>query len=167
MKSRLVLLALLGLSFIALPVPLAAIEKDGLLVNVQQTALERNDGQGGDYREINRTMALKLQVKNASFKDLPAGTVKYTVLIRRWLSETGTYVRYTGKTDIAPLLRSKNVDLVLGEYPIGGHLHGTSRMHVDEVAGWKLEFLFGEKATEMTSKSNFAQMDKGAVASTP
>lgn len=142
---------------------LLAIEKDGLLVDVQQTVVDRRDGQPGVYRNIDRTMALKLKVTNRGFDDLEAGTVKYTVIIERWaIAETGTYYRYTGEAKLPALLRTKDVELVIGEYSIGGHLHGTSRKHVDDLVGWKLDFKLGEKVVTMASSTSFERMDKRA-----
>ncbi len=163
MKYRLRFSALVGIFCLALTLPARAVEKDGLRVDVQQTVLDRNDGRPSIWREINRTMALKLKVTNNGFADLPEGKVKYTVLIQRWGSETGNVARYSGEAEIPAMLRRKAAELVLGEFTIGGHLHGTSRMHVDDLAGWKLEFSIGEKKVVISSSSSFDRMDGRAT----
>ncbi len=140
-----------------------AIDKDGLRVDVQESVIDRRDGGHSDMRQINRDVALKLMMSNIGFDDLEAGTVKYTAIVESWsLSESGNYIRYSGQAEIPALLRQKGHEVKLGEIPITGHMHGTSRRHVDDLAAWKLEFTLGAKNIVITSKSSFDQMDKKA-----
>lgn len=160
--DRIHLARVLALLF-ATACPAIAIEKDGLLVDVQETVNDRKDGGPSYFREINRDMSLRADVTNRGLKDLPAGEVDYVILIERWLTEKSKYDRYRGTVKIGALPRSKNERLILGAFHLGGHLHGSSRMHVDDVAGWKLTFKYPDKSVVVTNKSNFDSMNARAT----
>jgi hypothetical protein len=138
-----------------------AEDKNGLRVSVTKKTLDRADGAPGYTREVDRTMALKAVVKNISMKPLPEGTIDCVILIKRWgSSETGSLERYTKTLPLATLKTAAAEDLLVGEYKIGGHMHGTSDMHVDQLAAWKLTITHDGKKTEFLSSSGFEGMNK-------
>ena len=157
-RCGLVPLALL----LIVPTVLRAVEKNGLRVDVTATTLDRADGKG-NYKEIDRTMALKVKVRNTSMKPRPEGELEYTIFVKRWgYSESGTYESYKGTVKLEALLPSKEVEVRGDEFRLGGHMHGTSRMHVDDLAGWKVVVRQGDQVTECSSSSNVAGMAKSA-----
>jgi hypothetical protein len=52
--------------------------------------------------------------------------------------------------------------MAVGEYHIGGHVHGSSDMHVDQLAGWKITIDQDGKKTEFRSGSTFDALNARA-----
>src|SRR5436190_22864548 len=145
-------------------VPARAEDKNGLRMTVTKKTLDRADGKPGYMRDIDRTMAMKAFFKNLTMKDIPEGQIECVILVRRWgLSETGSTERYTSQFKLEPLKPSQETELQLGDYHIGGHMHGTADYHVDQVAGWKLTIDHAGKKTEFFSSPKFDQDNKRAV----
>ena len=160
---RLVILSLF-LAVSLVPVRMQAEDKNGLRLLVTKKTLDRADGKPGYTREIDRTMALKATFKNISTKDLAEGKVECEILVRRWaLSETGTTERYKKEIKLDPLKTSQELDLLVGEYHIGGHMHGSADYHVDQVVAWKLTIEHAGKRTEFLSSGKFEQENKRAT----
>lgn len=159
MKILIASVLFLGLGFSAL-----AEEKDGVRVDVTKKTLERNDGRAGYARDIGRIMALHAVVKNVSFNDWPeGGTVEWFVVVQRWnLGETENLEAFQGTEKLPALKKAGSAEMDLGEITIGGHMHGTSKMHVDEIGGWKVVVKHEGKTTEFTSSSSFERMYKRA-----
>src|SRR5688572_27117986 len=139
-----------------------AEDKNGLRVLITKKTLDRGDGRPGYMREVSRTMALKATFKNISMKDLAEGKVECVILVRRWTSETGSTERYTKELKLDPLKTAQELELLVGEYHIGGHMHGTSDHHVDQVVAWKLTVDHAGKKTDFLSSSNFESTNKRA-----
>ena len=140
-----------------------AEDKDGVRVLVTKKTLDRADGKPGYTQEIDRTMALKAAVKNISREDRPEGKISSVVLIRRWATETGSVERYTKEVKLDPLRTAQETELLVGEYHIGGHMHGTADYHVDQVAAWKITVEYAGKKTEFMSGGNFESLNKKAT----
>ncbi len=140
----------------------ATQEKDGMRAEVISKTLSRNDGPNNYYsKEINRLMTVKAVLKNIGFKDIPAGKVHYTFLIRRWaLSEVGRIERVKGTEELPALVRAASNEMLLGEFEIGGHMHGKSDEHVDQFEGWQLEVEVGEKKIIFQSNAKFTSLNK-------
>ena len=154
----------LFLALALFPVLGRAEDKNGIRLLVTKKTLDRADGKGGGYtREIDRSMALKATFKNISNKELPEGKVECVILVRRWVSETGSTERYKKELKLDPLKSAQELELLVGEYHIGGHLHGTATYHVDQVAGWKLTIDHAGKKTEFLSSPTFEQDNKRAT----
>lgn len=152
------------LATVLVSVPGMAEDKNGLRLNVTKKTLDRADGKPGYTREIDRTMAMKAFFKNLTMKDLPEGKIECIILVRRWgVSETGSTERYTKELKLDPLKPSQELELMVGEYHIGGHMHGTADYHVDQVVAWKLSVDHAGKKTEFLSAPKFEQDNKRAV----
>ena len=140
-----------------------AEDKNGLRVSITKKTLDRADGAASHTREIDRTMALKATVKNISMKEMPEGTIECVILIKRWgMSESGSLERYSKSLPLGTLKTAAEQELLVGDYKIGGHMHGTSTMHVDQLAGWKLVITHDSKKTEFLSTSGFEALNKRA-----
>lgn len=142
--------------------PLTAAENGGLLVDVQKVSLERHDSGYLGETEINRTMGLKINIKNNSMKEVPETTLKYVILLQRWGMETGNIERTQGELKFEKLLASRSVTVNAGEIKIGGHMHGTSDKHVDRIAGWKITIVRDGRVLDFLSNSNFDTLNKRA-----
>lgn len=145
----------------------SAEDKNGIRLEVTKKTLDRADGQPTyySYQAIDRTMAIKATVRNVAMgKDLPEGKITCVVLLRSWISsETGSLLRYAKEVKLEPLKTSKSAELNVGEYHIGGHMHGTSDQHVDHVAAWKISIDHGGKVTEFLSSPSFEALNKRAT----
>jgi hypothetical protein len=142
-----------------------AEDKGGFRVEVSTKTLDRNDGRNDGYtQEIDRLMTLKLKTTNISMKPALEQSVEYVIIVQRWgASEQARYDRITGTASFAALPPTKDAEVTLGEYRIGGHLHGTSRRHLDELAGWKLKFIPAN--LEFRNTSQFDTLEKRALSS--
>jgi hypothetical protein len=140
------------------------MEKDGLRVEVVPKIL--SDGSAimntaVFTTPVDKEMALKATFKNTSMKDAPEGTIDYIVLVQRWAAEKGSRLSYTGTEKLPAMRFSDQVEVDIGSYHIGGHLHGSSDQHEDKLAAWKITVTQGEKKTEF-STPNFVGMSAGA-----
>ena len=144
--------------------PAKAAEQGGLLVNVSKKTIARNDGRdsfSSGFKSVDRMLTLKLDVKNTSMKAFEPATVEYVVLIERWaIGEKGAVERFEGTKPLEQLLPSNSASLLLGEYQIGGHMHGTSDMHVDHLVAWKVVVPRDGRKLEFTSGSNFDTLNR-------
>jgi hypothetical protein len=150
---------------------LLAAEKGGLLVDVSKKTVGKNDKitpNGVGNMTVDRDQTLKLDVKNTSNKELPATPVESIILVQRWESETANIERYTGSAKLEALKPAQVGSVQVGEFHIGGHMHGSSEMHVDHVVAWKVTLVRDGQKLEFTSGSNFDTLDRHAKpASTP
>lgn len=145
-------------------VPALAEDKNGVRLNITKKTLDRADGKPGYMREIDRTMAFKAFFKNLTMKDMVEGNLECVILVRRWgSSETGSTERYSKQLKLEPLKPSQETELLVGEYHIGGHMHGTADYHVDQVIGWKISVDHAGKKTEFFSSPKFESDNKRAV----
>jgi hypothetical protein len=156
----LLIAALIVVQFLTLGVQ--AEDTNGLRLLVTKKTLDRADGKPGYMKEIDRTMALKGQIKNISNQDLPDGKISSVVLIRRWTTETGSVERYAKEVKLDPMRTAQELELLVGEYHIGGHMHGTSDRHVDQVAAWKITVEYAGKKIEFLGTPDFESMNKRA-----
>lgn len=163
MRVKLLAVAFLSLSLLATSV--LAVEKAGLLVEISKKVVNRNDKvtvNGVGSMEIDHDMTLKMDVKNNSSKELPETPIESVVLIQRWLSENSSVERFTGTAKIPPLHPAQTISVDVGNFHIGGHMHGSSDMHVDKVVAWKITLMRDGQKVEFTSGSNFDTYDRRA-----
>jgi hypothetical protein len=145
---------------------LYAEEKQGIRLDVTphltESRGERKPTQAGTT-EVDKTMAMKVAVKNTSMKDQPEASIAYTFIVERWDgSEKGTYSSYTGTQQVRALRPAEQTELDVGTYKIGGHRHGTSSRHEDKLAGWKIVVSHGDRKVEFASSPNFAALETRA-----
>ena len=98
-----------------------AEEKNGLMVTVAKKTLDRADQKSGyyTYQKIDRTQGLKVTIKNNSFKEMPAGEVEWTILVRRH-NYSGAPAKSNGKEALKALKPAETVDMVIGAAQITG-----------------------------------------------
>lgn len=153
-----------SLLFASTLTPLIAGENGGLLVDVQKISLDRKDQVRPGRMSIDRMMALKIDVRNITMRELPETAANYVVLIQRWNTETGLIERLEGSEKLEKLLGSQGESVTTKEFHIGGHMHGTSDRHVDHIAAWKVTINREGRDVDFVSGSNFDQLDKRAKA---
>lgn len=162
---RVNLLAVSFLSLSLLATSAFAAEKGGLLVEISKKVVGRNDKvtvNGVGNMQIDHDMTLKMDVKNTSSKELPETPVESIVLIQRYFSESATFERFTGTAKIPALHPAQVASVEVGSFHIGGHMHGSSDMHVDKVAAWKITLTRDGQTLEFTSGSSFDLLNKRA-----
>ena len=99
---------------------LHAEERNGLSVTVTKKTLDRADRTNAYYSDrIDRTQALKVAVKNATFKEMPEGDVEWIILVRQYA--TTTIHKHTGKEKLKALKPAEAAELVIGAAQITGY----------------------------------------------
>jgi hypothetical protein len=111
---------------------------------------------------VDRDLAFKVDVKNTSNKESTASTVDTVVVIQRWESETGSTEKSEGHAPLEALHPAQTTSVNVGQFHIGGHMHGSSTMHVDQVIGWKVVITRDGQKIEFTSGTNFESLEKKA-----
>ena len=145
--------------------PARAEEKGGLLVDVQKKVLSRNDQntpKGVGSVNVSRILSLKVDIKNNAMRDMPETKISYTVLIQRWGTETGNIERYDGEAKVEAMNIAHGQSVTLGEFPIGGHLHGSSEHHVDHMLAWKVVIERDGKKLDFSNTGSFDALSKRA-----
>jgi hypothetical protein len=158
MNARISFVATLSVSFLLFLVAAAfAMEKDGLRVEVVPKVLsDRNPiAKAGEFSTpVDQEMSLKATFKNVSMKDTPECEIDYVVLVQRWTGETPRYSSYKGTEKLPPVRFSQQVEVDIGKYHLGGHMHGVGEQHKDKLTGWKIVVMQGAKKIEFTNPSN-------------
>jgi len=111
----------LAAAVLALCLTVRAEEKNGLLLNVSKTTLDRADQRPNNYlysTKIDRTEALKVVIKNTSFKPMPEGEVHWEILVRKSLSST--IESTSGKEKLQALKPSEEATITLGGAQVEG-----------------------------------------------
>ncbi|CAA9236155.1 MAG: hypothetical protein AVDCRST_MAG42-1842 [uncultured Chthoniobacterales bacterium] len=145
-----------------------AEEKQGIRVDVAPHMAENRSDRAPSRAgviEVDKTMAMKVSVKNTSMKDLPQGSIAYTFIVERWnADEKESYSSYTGTHEVRALRPAEQTQLDVGTYKIGGHRHGTSPRHEDKLGGWKIVVSHGDRKVEFASTPNFGALEERARA---
>jgi hypothetical protein len=142
--------------------PARAEEKNGLHVTVGKTTLDRADQRRGYYysTRINRIEALKVSIRNTTFKALPAGEVKWEMLNRKYYSTT--IESMSGTEKLQPLKAAEKVDMVIGGAQVQGW-RDTSNQAKDKIE-WQIVILQeGKELMRMSSTSAFDTLAKRAT----
>ena len=87
-----------------------AEDKNGLSVTVSKTTLDKRDSRSTYYERTNKTQALKVSVKNISFKPMPEGEMTWKILVVGSYSST----LYSGVEKVNALKPAESHDLIIG-----------------------------------------------------
>lgn len=159
MKAILVLAAALVMMLAA---QVSAQEANGLRLTATKVTLEKDKDRDAFYQwdKVEKALGLKLTARNISLKDFPAGTIEYTVLVRRWGRENETIESYTGEDKLPVLLKGKDVTLTVGKVPLGGWENSSNRKQFqDSIEGWQLIAKHdGKETVKISSGASFDKM---------
>lgn len=161
MKSFLVRAAVAAaIAFFAL---VFAEEKNGLLLSVQKSTLDRADVRGGYYftDRINRTQGLKATLKNVSFKPMQEGEMAWEILVRKYYSTT--IESYKGTEKLKALRPAETAEMVLGAAQITGWRDGTEGAK-DKIEWQVVVKQDGKEILRAASTGSFDTLAKRAVA---
>jgi hypothetical protein len=137
-------------------------EKDGVHLNVSKTTLDRADQRSGYYysSRIDRTEALKVTIKNGSFKPMPAGEVRWEILVRKYSSNSVEST--SGVEKLKPLRPAEGVDIIIGGAQIQGWRDGSSQ--VKDKTEWQVSVLVeGKEVIKSNSTAGFDAIAKRAI----
>lgn len=142
--------------------PMRAEEKNGLQVTVQKVTLDRADFRGGDVNieNLDRTMGLRVSLRNTTFKEIADGEVTWEIVKRKW--DTSTLELTTGTEKLPRLRAGENVELTIGAARTSGVINGAV-LRKDEL-DWQLTFKQGAREiARFSSKANFPTLLKRAA----
>lgn len=124
-----------------------AEEKNGVRLSVQKTTLDKiRDRNSTYYGNVNKALALRVLVKNIGLKDLPAGKVEYTVIVKRWGSNH--YEKFTDTLDLKSLTRNEELEMAAGNFKLSGYEDVSNRRDfVDKLEAWRVRVLHEDKET--------------------
>lgn len=130
-----------------------AEEKNGLNVTVVKTTVEKKDTRSGYaeskgyYETLNRTQALKVTLKNTSFKPMPEGELEWKIVV------VGAYSSrlQTGSEKVKALKPANVQELVIGNAEVSGWRRGTSKK--EDRVEWQITVKQGETEIIKTQSS--------------
>lgn len=99
--------------------PLRAEEKNGISLIAAKKTIERADSRSLSYRNIDRTQALKVTIKNTSFRDMPESELVWNFLVKP--SYGTTRKKVVGREPVKLLRASETLELLVGNVPIVGY----------------------------------------------
>ena len=157
---------LMGLGMFCMASQVLAEEKNGLRLTAQKTVLERDKDRDAFYMwdKVDKALGLKVSAKNVSFKEMPEGTLEYTVVVRRWGHSPTLYHRYTGTEKLPALKTGGSADLTTGKVKMGGwESSGNRKQYQDSLEGWEIVVKHGGLETiRLTSTAEFAKLNAKA-----
>ncbi len=144
----------------------ASDTQNGLQVDVTKKTVGRNDTRNADYyynQQIDRTMALHVLAKNVSFKEMPEGTIEYSLLVKLhdYLGK-GAYELYTGTEKLPPLKVAETADVTLGSAEVTGW-GNIGEQHKDKLDYKIVIKQNGAVTMTLTSNSSFDSLAKRAT----
>jgi len=141
---------------------LVAEEKNGLRMTVGKTTLDRNDRRNSYiYSDrIDRTQALKVTIKNVSFKEMPEGELLWKVVVKKYYG--GTTEGSSGKETLKALKPAETVELTIGAAQIRGW-GDMSGVVKDKMEHQVVVMQSGKESVRVESTPAFDAIAKSAV----
>lgn len=134
-----------------------AEEKNGIMLTAAKKTIERSDSRSLSYRNIDRIQALKVTVKNTSFKDMPESELLWTFLIKGYYSTPRKKV--IGREPVKLLRASESIDIICGNVPITGYRDSSEVKKTD----FDYQLIItqgGKEMIRLESTSNFETIAK-------
>ena len=138
-----------------------AEEANGLRLTAQKTVLENETSrQGYSLKKVDKALGLKVNGRNIALKDLPEGTLDYTIIVRRWGYSPDRYESYTGSEKFSALIKGAETNMTVGEVPLGGYDNlGSRKQYQDSIEGWQIiEKHDGKETIKLTSTAAFEKL---------
>lgn len=159
-------LVIVTLCMLSLGASSQAEDKNGFRITVQKTTLERDDVRGTDIYldKIDRTLGLKVAIKNISMKEKPESNVEYAIIVSRWGYSTPRYEKYAGTEKLPALKPQVEQDMTLGKARIGGYAGYANKRYQDKIEGWQISIKEGATPTIIQSGANYTRLAEKSVA---
>ena len=139
-----------------------AEEANGLRLTAQKTLLEKDKDRDQFYEwdKVEKALGLKVAARNISFKDLPEGTLEYTVIVKRWGRTPELFESYTGSEKLPALVKGAEANLTIARVPLGGwEIGGNRKQFQDSIEGWQVIAKHGGAETiKITSTAAFEKL---------
>jgi hypothetical protein len=139
-----------------------AEEANGLRLTVQKTQLDKQNNKDVFYEwdKVEKALGLKVAARNISFKDLPEGTLEYTVIVKRWGRTPELYENFSGTEKFPALIKSAEANLVVGKVPLGGWETNSNRKEfMDSIEGYQVIVKHdGKETVKIVSNAAFAKL---------
>jgi hypothetical protein len=139
-----------------------AEEANGLRLTAQKTVLDKETNRDAfdQWDKVDKALGLKVAAVNTSFKDLPEGTLEYTVIVKRWGRSPELYESYTGTEKFPALIKGADANLVVGKVPMSGYeIGGNRKQFQDSIEGWQVIVKHADKETiKLTSTAAFVKL---------
>ena len=152
---------------LALCLTVRAEEKNGVSLNVSKTTLDRADQRPNNIlysTKIDRTEALKVTIKNTSFKPMPEGEVQWEILVRKSLSNS--IESTSGKEKLQALKPSEEATITIGGAQVEGW-RDSSGQTKDKIE-WQVKVVVdGKELIKSESAQAFDSLAKRARKVTP
>lgn len=128
------------LALLLLAPGMRAEEKNGLRVSVQKTTLDKEQSRPSyNMSRVAKELALKITVKNVTFKDIPEGTLDYIVIVRRWGRMPELYQRYSGTETVPALKAGEEKGLIVGKVKMAGYeTLANHKQYQDSLEAWQI-----------------------------
>ena len=155
-------LILASLAVLAVSATALAEEKNGLLVTVQKTTLDRSDQRGGYFYgdRLNRTEGLKVSIKNTSFKPMPEGEVRWEILNRK--HDSSSIESTDGKEKLKALKPAEIAELKIGAAEVTGYRDGYE--NAKDKIEWQITVIQeGKEVMKSASTAGFDAIAKRAT----
>lgn len=158
MKSALKVL----LGVILLPgLSLLAEEKNGVRLSVQKTTLDKIKADRSSYWDkVDKSLALRVNIKNTSLKDRPAGRITYDVIVRRHVSEE--LENFSDSVELEALPKGKDIEKELGNIQMSGYENVSNRReYMDSIEAWKVTITHdGVETVSAVSGGDYERLSK-------
>lgn len=139
-----------------------ADEANGLRVTAQKTVLENESSRQGSspMQRVEKSLGLKVNGRNISLKDLPEGTLDYTIIVRRWGYSPDRYESYVGSEKFPALVKGAETNLTVGEVAVRGYDNlGARKQYQDSIEGWQILVKHeGKETIKLTSTAAFQKL---------
>ena len=149
------------LTFLILATSALGEEANGLRVTAQKVLLEKDKDRDAfdQWDKVEKALGLKVVARNVSFKDLPEGTLEYTVIVKRWGRTPEFFESYSGSEKLPALVKGAETNLTVGKVPMSGYeVGGNRKQFQDTIEGWQVVVKHG--ATETIKIASTSSFDK-------
>ena len=136
-----------------------ADEQNGLLVSIGRKTVDRNSSRGPRAEATKFIQGLKTEVKNVRLKPLPAGEVRWTILVRRHSEEM---MRYQGSEPLKALKNSETTELMFGDFNSVG-IRGDEGVDKERLEYQLVILHEGKETYRFATAPNFAALAKDST----
>ena len=133
-----------------------ADEQNGLAVSITRKTVDRNSSRGPRAETIKFVQGLKAEVKNVRLRPLPAGEVRWTILVRKHSDEM---MRYQGSEPLKALKNSETTEVMFGDFNSLG-IRGYEGLAKDTLEYQLVILHEGKETYRFATAPNFAALVK-------
>lgn len=139
---------------------LLAEEKNGVRLSVQKTTLDKLKTGSSSWSKVDKSLALRVNIKNTSLKDRPAGRITYDVIVLRYGTEE--LENFSDSVELEALPKGKDVEKELGNIQMSGYESVSNRRdYMDKIEAWKVTITHdGVETVSAVSGGDYERLSK-------